>query len=199
MAALLASLSASSATASDDSVTRLSLRGVKALDVVVEAISENDSGLTQDDLQTDVELRCRQAGIKLEKVTTPYLYINVIPQEVRYADGRLNAYAVFVEVKFVQVVLLERAPAMRMAAPTWSVGRRRHGPPMGCARPRPGGGRATRALGASTAPATGSKGAGPSVLGRRGVGGSPRNVVCRRGRRATTRTHSCGRASLRLA
>lgn len=123
VAGLLASLSVSLMRASDDSITRLSLRGVKAFDVVVEAIDENAFGLTRDDLQTDVELRCRQAGIKLEKVTAPYLYINVTPLEVKYADGRLNVYAVNVEIKFEQVVLLERAPAIRMAAPTWSAGK----------------------------------------------------------------------------
>jgi hypothetical protein len=32
-------------------------------------------------------------------------------------------YAVNVEIKFEQVVLLERAPAIRMAAPTWSAGK----------------------------------------------------------------------------
>lgn len=127
VAVLLASTSVS-LRASDDSITRVSLRGVKAFDVVVEAMNENASGLTRDDLQTDVELRCRQAGIKLEKVTAPYLYISVTPQEVQYADGRMNVYAVFIEVKFAQVILLERAPAIRMAAPTWSVGKIVTGP-----------------------------------------------------------------------
>ena len=52
----------------------------------------------------------------------PFLYINVTLLEERYTDGQaMNAYSVSVEVKFEQVVLLERDPAVRMAAPTWSV------------------------------------------------------------------------------
>jgi hypothetical protein len=86
--------------ASDDSVTRRSLRGVKAFDVVIEAKDDNALGLTREGLQTDVELRCRQAGIKLEKVTEPFLYVAVTAQELTSApSGRsMNAFALFVEV-----------------------------------------------------------------------------------------------------
>jgi hypothetical protein len=122
MAGLVFSLGVSLMRASDDSVTRLSLRGVKALDVVIEPINENAQGLTQDDLQTDVELRCRQAGLKVEKVTAPFLYVNVGIQEVRHPDRpSANEYTASVVLNFEQVVFLERDKTVRMAATTWSV------------------------------------------------------------------------------
>ena len=116
--------------ASDDSVTRRSLRGVKAFDVVIEAKDDNALGLTREGLQTDVELRCRQAGIKLEKVTEPFLYVAVTAQELTSApSGRsMNAFALFVEVRFEQAVLLSRSPDTLVAAPTWSVGEMVTGP-----------------------------------------------------------------------
>ena len=128
-AGLLIPLSVALMKASDDSVTRSSLRGVEAFDVAVEAINENALGLTRDDLQTDVELRCRQAGIKLEEIPAPYLYINVALLEEHYVGGKpTNAYAAFVDVRFEQEVLLERDPGIHVVAATWSVGEMVTGP-----------------------------------------------------------------------
>jgi hypothetical protein len=102
---------------------------VTAFDVVVEAINENAFGLTRDDLQTDVELRCREAGIKLEKVLAPFLYINVSLLEEHYVGGQsMNAHAVFVEVGFEQEVLLKRDPTISVVAMTWWVGEMLTGP-----------------------------------------------------------------------
>jgi hypothetical protein len=118
-AGLLISLSVPLMRAGNDS--SLSLRGVKAFEVVVADIPKNaPPGLRRDDLQTDVELRCRQAGIKLEN-SAVYLYVNVNLQELFYADGRSEGvYAVSIAVEFSQPVLLERDPAIHVTATTWS-------------------------------------------------------------------------------
>jgi hypothetical protein len=116
-AGLLISLSVPLMGAGDD----LSLRGVKVFKVIVEDIPKNAPGLTPDDLQTDVELRCRKAGIKLENSPGVYLYINVGLQELFYANGRSEGvYGVSIGVEFKQPVLLERDPAVHVIATTWS-------------------------------------------------------------------------------
>jgi hypothetical protein len=65
-----------------------SLRDVKSFEVVIENIQKNAPGLTPDDFRTDVELRCRQAGIRLGNTPGVYLYVNVGLQELFYANGR---------------------------------------------------------------------------------------------------------------
>jgi hypothetical protein len=119
-ALLLVLLSAPLMRGDDDPSSRLSLRGVKTFDVVVEDLP-NVPGLTRDDLQTDVELRCRQAGIKLEDSPAAYLHVILTFQELHYADGRsANSYAVAITVEFNQQVLLQRDPTIHVMAPTWS-------------------------------------------------------------------------------
>jgi hypothetical protein len=116
-AGLVISLTVPKMKAGDDS----SLGGVKAFKVIVEGIQKNIPGLTPDDLQTDVELRCRQAGVKLENSPGVYLYIDVALQELFYANGRSEGvYAVSIGVEFRQPVLLERDPAIHVIATTWS-------------------------------------------------------------------------------
>jgi hypothetical protein len=98
-----------------------SLRDVKKFTVIVEDIQRNAPGLTPDDFQTDVELRCRQAGIKLENTAGIYLYVNVGLQELFYANGRSEGvYGLSIRVEFRQPVLLERDPSIRVSTSTWS-------------------------------------------------------------------------------
>jgi hypothetical protein len=98
-----------------------SLRGVKPFEVVVEKIQKNAPGLTPDDFQTDVELRCRQAGIRLGNTPGVYFYVNVGLQELFYANGRSEGvYALSIRVEFRQPVLVERDPSIRLVAPTWT-------------------------------------------------------------------------------
>lgn len=98
-----------------------SLRDVKAFQVIVEEIQRNAPGLTPDDFQTDVELRCRQAGIKLENTPGVYLYVSVGLQELFYANGRSEGvYGLSIRGEFKQPVLLERDPSIRVIASTWS-------------------------------------------------------------------------------
>ena len=119
------SLSVAQLGAVDDAITRQSLRGVRALDVRVELEGAyNALGLTSDDIQTDVELHCRQAGVEINKaLIEPFLYIYVHVMQEKFKSGQpSDDYAVKIEVKFHQRATLTRAPEIRLVATTWEVG-----------------------------------------------------------------------------
>ncbi len=94
---------------------RETLKGLGPIRVVVNSDAERD-GLTEQILQTAVELRLRQNGIPLEEdVALPYLYVNVSALE----DDELYAFAVL-------VVLKQRASlsnGLTVYAATWNTGR----------------------------------------------------------------------------
>lgn len=107
---------------SDSEATRRSLKGLEGVRVLVESLSaeaERD-GLNETTIQTDVELKLRQAGIRvLTKETGPYLYISV--NASLQTDFRLYAFAISVE--FNQSVRLDRDPDVWIpGAVTWRVG-----------------------------------------------------------------------------
>jgi hypothetical protein len=57
-----------------------SLRGIESMDFMLEKIDADAAkaiGLTERQLQTDVELKMRTAGVKLDDSVRPYLYLNV--------------------------------------------------------------------------------------------------------------------------
>jgi Putative peptidoglycan binding domain len=108
--------------------TRATLRGLQGVGVLVERIApdaERD-GLARHQVQTDVELRLRQTGIRVlsheERRTTPgrpYLYINVNAHKRN--DLRLYTYSVSVEL--AQDVQLDRDLAIEaLGVTTWYTG-----------------------------------------------------------------------------
>jgi hypothetical protein len=106
---------------------RESLRGLEGVWVVIEYLQPyaEQAGLTRGQLQTDVELRLRKAGVRVltaeEGVNAkgrPRLYVNVTI--ATSPNIYFYAYTVLVEVR--QRVRLERAPSTEGAASTW----RRH-------------------------------------------------------------------------
>jgi len=115
------SLSAIS-SASDTEYTRRTLKGIKAVGVIVEELrKEVPSGLTKRQLQTDVELRLRKAGITVissNQEAAPYLYVRVnsiqLPNSIQYV------YAVGVELN--QTVKLARDMTKTSVATTWDKG-----------------------------------------------------------------------------
>lgn len=121
-------LAASAATAGDDGFSRPSLKGLKGVYVLVESLQAEAerSGLNQTSIQTDVELKLRQAGITVLTEAEghaapggPTLYINVNTQSSR--SGSLYAFSIDVELK--QDVLLDRDPSIRLpGVATWSMG-----------------------------------------------------------------------------
>lgn len=95
---------------------RATLKGIKAVAVVVEdthATAERD-GLTRKQLQTDVEQRLRQAGITVDNEAPGVLavYVNTLKIESGF-------YAYAIRVQFRQRVRMERNLTIAALASTW--------------------------------------------------------------------------------
>ncbi len=54
-----------------------SLKGIRSMHVVVEDLDETPPGLTVQAMKTDVELKLRMAGIKLDPEVLPVVYVHV--------------------------------------------------------------------------------------------------------------------------
>lgn len=114
------------AAASDDEVARATLRGLPGVNVLVEALTAEAerNGLTRAQIQTDVELRLRKAGIRVLSETErdetpgrPFLYVTVNARKARSTP----LYAFSIHVALAQRVLLERDPQISSLAETWSI------------------------------------------------------------------------------
>jgi hypothetical protein len=113
-------LVAAPAWGQDGPAQRATLKGVNIVEVVVEAmdpVAERD-GLTRAQLQTDVELRLRQAGIPVGPTLTGHLYVNV---DTATSDHG-QTYAYNVVVQYLQQVVLARDPKAPIFATTWETG-----------------------------------------------------------------------------
>jgi len=112
---------------SDSPRERATLAGLTGVGVVVEAMdpdAEKD-GLTTSTLRTEVELKLRQAGIRVlteaERAVapgSPFLYLRVATMK---SDG-VGVYIYNITLELVQEVRLTRNPAITMLATTWRVG-----------------------------------------------------------------------------
>jgi hypothetical protein len=99
------------------------LRGLKGVEVVI-ALPGSESergGLTASQLQTDVELRLRNAGIlvltKEERTSTPgspYLYVNAHVRGTRF-----GVYMFTITVQLTQKAILKRNPSAEASVTTW--------------------------------------------------------------------------------
>ncbi|RPI09980.1 MAG: hypothetical protein EHM71_04665 [Zetaproteobacteria bacterium] len=108
--------------AGDGPAERASLKGIPSLQAVVEPVwpdAEGD-GLTTAQLEADIELRLRQAGLKVVPLANDVLHVHV--NTVKHPDGRF--YAFNISVVFYQVVVPLRAMQHQTMLPaaTWSVG-----------------------------------------------------------------------------
>ena len=125
MAVLLITATAAMPQA-DNKFARMSLRGLIGVEVVVDELTPEAEadGLGTTAIQTDVELKLRQSGIKvltreqgLAAPGMPVLYIRV----ATYRSSEAPVYAVFVEVELEQAVRLEREPSVRVrVVRTWN-------------------------------------------------------------------------------
>jgi hypothetical protein len=104
----------------DSENSRPTLKGITEVAVVVEDPGADaiKDGLTIDQLQTDVELRLRKAGIKVSKEVSPYLYVNAHLLKSTTYPG---LYAYHCEVSFQQRVTVMANGVVAYAA-TWSTG-----------------------------------------------------------------------------
>ncbi len=111
----------------DSELERATLVGLKGVEVVVEEVdpeAERD-GLVKSTLQTEVELKLRQAGILVLSRTqagstpgNPWLYLRVSAVKGSGTLQRLYVFSVSLELN--QIVRLDRNPSVITFARTWS-------------------------------------------------------------------------------
>lgn len=123
MTMFLYGISSPPAPAQDTERTRRSLKGITAIEVLVEDLPDGAKllGLTKESIKTDVELKLRLAGIRVvtpeESLMIPgmpELYVNIT-----LTDG---AEAGSIDVQLNQNVMLERNGQLAIGATTWDTG-----------------------------------------------------------------------------
>jgi hypothetical protein len=115
---LLMLATAHPALATDESIERQTLKGIKVVAVQVDALRpeiERD-GLTQTQVKADVEQRLRESGIRVDDAASATLLVNV--NAVLVGQGA-PLYAVSATVDFQQDVVVRGLDA---TASTWSIG-----------------------------------------------------------------------------
>ncbi len=108
------------APAGDTQEDRVSLRNIKAIQLKVAdpGVDLERGGYTRDIIQTEVEVRLRQAGIHLtDQKDAPMLFVAVTAVK----GGLFSTYAYYVELSIVQPVRLMREPDIATSATTWSI------------------------------------------------------------------------------
>ncbi len=110
-------------------LTRATLKGLQGVHVLVEKMHPEAAraGLAKATLQTDVEVKLRQAGIRvLSKTETlaapgnPFLYLQV----GTLVGGAASEFYVYsIRLSLTQLVVLDRNAAV-ITAPTWSAAQR---------------------------------------------------------------------------
>ena len=110
------------AFAEDKEITRLTLRGIKEDNVVIETIEPEieQLGLTQAQVQADVEAKLRGANIavapQIERGRPAiYLYVQVIRPE------KINRLFYSISLSLLQNVILERDTEVKTNTNTWLV------------------------------------------------------------------------------
>jgi hypothetical protein len=110
------------AFAEDREITRLTLRGIKEVNVVIESIEPEiqNLGLTQAQVKADVEAKLREANIAIAPDIergrpAVYLYVQVIRPE------KINRLFYSISLSLLQNVVLERDPNVKTNTDTWLV------------------------------------------------------------------------------
>jgi hypothetical protein len=106
----------------DDSFQRDSLRGIKSLSVVAENVPEDvatQTGLSKQQIETDVELRLRRSGIMVQPKSDATLYVAVNAILLRDYSGRMISIVFSTQVEVDQTVTIDRPPLLIVTATTW--------------------------------------------------------------------------------
>jgi hypothetical protein len=128
VAILLSSIPLESLFAINGKSNLATLRGLKGVGVLVENLPPEveKEGLIKNQLQIEIELKLRTAGIKVltkeECLMTPgepYLYINI---NVNTAKTESDLYPYTIDALLIQKVSLLRNPEQTTYAVTWSTG-----------------------------------------------------------------------------
>jgi hypothetical protein len=119
----LALLTVCRAPATDNEVTRKTLRGISRINVLVEPLGSDakDDGLSEQSIQTDVELKLRMAGItvvtEVESLKAPGMPVLYVFVQTKLSGG---LYAFSITVSLEQGVLLARDTSVFILTSTWS-------------------------------------------------------------------------------
>jgi hypothetical protein len=115
---LLAALALPLGGAGDAPLDRATLRGVMAVNVVIDPVAPEmqREGVTIEGLRTRLEERMRDAGIQIDTTSTTFLALRL--RSVRAARGPL---AIAMNIGLYQAVTLVRDPKVRTATATWEV------------------------------------------------------------------------------
>ncbi len=110
------------AFAEDKEITRLTLRGIKEVNVVIESIEPEiqSLGLTQAQVRADVESKLRLANIAVSPDIergrpAVYVYVQVLKPE------KINRLFYSISLSVLQNVALERDPNVKTNTDTWLV------------------------------------------------------------------------------
>jgi hypothetical protein len=110
------------AFAEDKEITRLTLRGIKEVNVVIESIEPEiqSLGLTQAQVRADVESKLRLANIAVSPDIERgrpaiYVYVQVLKPE------KINRLFYSISLSVLQNVALERDPNVKTNTDTWLV------------------------------------------------------------------------------
>ena len=111
------------AQASDSEISRRSLKGLDGIFLLVEVEAHERAGFDVTRFRTDIELKLRMAGIRLQSEEEhhktagfPYLYVNI--HALHESKGEAASYSVLVELN--QFASLDRDPSVVLPTATWS-------------------------------------------------------------------------------
>jgi hypothetical protein len=110
------------ACASDDKTDRATLKGIKAVCVVVGVSAEaGRGGVDKNRLQTDIEGRLQRQGAPVDKNANACVYLNVRALRAMGGNGKpLPLYAADFRLELLQTVALTREATLKTFASTWS-------------------------------------------------------------------------------
>ena len=104
--------------------SRATLRGIPTIAVEVASLDPEAErvGLTKNQLQTDVELRLRKAGINVVSSPSGETAWSLLGLRVTFVKvEQLPLYAFDIRLEFFQMVILLRDPGLRTVGSTWSI------------------------------------------------------------------------------
>jgi hypothetical protein len=106
--------------ASDSVMGRETLRGLKAIKIVVDRPGPDleREGLTRDQLQSDIEEQLKKADIDVDSNANEFLGLGMI--SARLKSGLINEISVAFSLGVYQVVTLNRNKVIKTIAETWS-------------------------------------------------------------------------------
>jgi hypothetical protein len=111
--------------AGDSALDRATLRGITAVNVVVDPVESQvkEQGVTQENLRARLEDRLHAAAIAVDSSSPEFLAVRLT--SVHAAPGRLAVsrapFAVAMTIALYQPVQLARDPKVRTATDTWEV------------------------------------------------------------------------------